>query len=372
MLMTEDIISIARKALMTEMFAAAVYKHLAIKYKDTATGKAFRDVSEMEQGHIVFWSNFLHRRGVDTSLLRHSNIRFTFHKLLLKIIGKGLTLRIMENDESQAIELYSSILEGPGLSDEERESITGVISDELVHENLLTDEETNLGSLTAYIKDAVLGMSDGLVEILSVTTGLAGATGSPMAVAISGLVVGVAGGISMAISTYTSTRSQRQVHEGILRRVVSASKFVGRIFKDRVLDRLEKRGYSKKLSSEVAEETARNPRLLSNVVAEQEYGLREENLGSPKKAALYAGLSNLIAAFIPLFPYFFISNIMMALIISLILATIALAITGFFVSVLANMSPGKKMGEMIITGLGAAAVTYGIGRAASALLGTGI
>ena len=110
-----------------------------------------------------------------------------------------------------------------------------------------------------------------------------------MAVAISGLVVGVAGGISMGISTYTSTRSQRQVHEGILKRIFSASKFVSHIFKERVLNRLKKRGYSKKLSSEVAEETARNTRLLSSVVAEQEYGLREENLGSPT-FSLYSSL----------------------------------------------------------------------------------
>jgi len=371
-MMTEDVIPIAQKALTTEMFAAAVYSHLAAKFKNIAIGKAFGEVSTMERNHILFWSGFLNKRGVDTSSFSHNRIRFILHKLLLKVIGKALTLRIMENDENQAIELYSSILEKTGLSEEERRNITEVISDELIHENLLTEEETNLGSLTAYIKDAVLGMNDGLVEILSITTGLVGATGSPMAVAISGLVVGVAGGISMGISTYTSTRSQRQVHEGILKRIFSASKFVGHIFKERVMNYLEKRGYSKKLSSEIAEETARDTRLLSSVVSEQEYGLREENLGSPTKAALYAGLSNLIAAFIPLFPYFFTSNIFMALVISLILAIVALAITGFFVAILANMPLGKKMGEMILTGLGAAIITYGIGKAASAILGTGV
>jgi len=369
--MAGDIILIARKALITEKFAAAVYKNLAVQYRNNTSGKAFNDVSEMEKKHVIFWSEFLNKRGVDTSLIRPGKTRIIFHKLLLKTIGKGLTLRIMENDENQAIDLYSSILEGPGLSKEEREDITGVISDELLHENLLTSEETNLGSLTAYLKDAVLGMSDGLVEILSVTTGLAGVTGSPAAVAISGLVVSVAGGISMGISTYTGTRSQRQVHEGILKRIAAASKFVGSIFKKRILDYLEKRGYSKKLSGEVAEETARNTRLLSNVVAEQEYGLREENLGSPTKAALYAGISNLVASLIPLVPYFLTSNIMVALIISIILATISLAITGFFVSILAYLSPGKKMAEMILTGLGSAAVTYGIGRAVSAMLGKG-
>ncbi len=370
--MTTDIISIARKALITEKFASAIYKHLAAKYKDTAIGKDFIEVSEMENGHILFWSDFLQRRGLDTASLKYSSLKFTTHKLMLKIIGKALTLRIMETDENQAIDLYSSILEEPELSDEERENITRVISDELVHENLLTNEEASLGSLTAYIKDAVLGMSDGLVEILSVTTGLAGVSGAPMIVAISGMVVGIAGAISMAIGTYTSTRSQRQVHEGILNRIASASKFVGHIFKERVLNYLEKRGYSKKLSGEVADETARDRRLLSKVIAEQEYGVRQENLGSPTKAALYAGLSNLIAAFIPLLPYFFVSNITTALIISLVLATIALAVTGLFVSILAYVPPRKKITEMILTGLGAAAVTYAIGRAASTLLGRAI
>jgi VIT1/CCC1 family predicted Fe2+/Mn2+ transporter len=171
------------------------------------------------------------------------------------------------------------------------------------------------------------------------------------------------------ISTYTGTRSQRQVHEGLLKRIASASKFVGHVLKERVINQFEKKGYTRELSREVAEETARNQSLLSAVVAEQEYGLREESLGSPIKAALYAGLSNLIAAFIPLLPYFFISNVIVALITSLILAAVFLAITGFFVSILAYMSPGTKISEMILTGLGSAAVTYGIGRAASSLLG---
>jgi VIT1/CCC1 family predicted Fe2+/Mn2+ transporter len=365
-----DIISIARQALVTEKFAAAIYSHLAAKYKDSATGKAFNEVSKMERRHISFWSDFLRQRGVDASTIGYNHISLAINKLLLRIIGKSFTLRIMENGENQAVYLYSSVLEGPGLSDEERKDMTAVIGDELVHEDLLIDEQINLGSVTAYIKDAVLGVSDGLVEILSVTTGLAGATGSPIAVAVSGLVVAVAGGVSMGISTYASTRSQRQVHEGTLKRVISASKFVGHVFKQRVLDHLLIRGYSNKISSEMAEETANNPSLLSSTVAEQEYGLKEENLGDPMKAALYAGLSNLLSGLIPLTPYFFISDIITALIVSILLAVVALAVTGFFVSILAYMPPGKKVGEMILTGVISAAITYGIGKIASDLLGT--
>jgi rubrerythrin len=128
--MTANIISVAKEALVTEKFAAAVYKHLALKYKDNQGGKAFLEVSEMEKGHVLFWSDFLKKRSVDTTHLRHSNVRFILHKLLLRIIGKALTLRIMETGENQAIELYSSLLEGNSLSEKE-EDIAKVIGDEL-------------------------------------------------------------------------------------------------------------------------------------------------------------------------------------------------------------------------------------------------
>jgi vacuolar iron transporter family protein len=287
---------------------------------------------------------------------------------MLRLLGRSLTLKIMENDENQAIDMYSSLQDSPDLDAEEKAQLKNILSDELAHESYFTGQESNIGNFTLYIKDAVLGFSDGLVEILSVTTGLAGASGSTMAVAISGLVVGVAGGLSMGISTYASSRSQRQVHEGTIKRIASASRYVGHLFKEKVLNHLIKRGYSRRLSSEMAEETARDQRLLSEVVAEQEYGLQESNFSSPIKAGLYAGISNLIASFIPLLPYFFTRNILSALVVSLILAVIALAVTGYLVAVLANLPPAKKINEMLFTGLVTAGITYGIGRLAAIFL----
>lgn len=196
------------------------------------------------------------------------------------------------------------------------------------------------------------------------------ASGSPIVVAVGGLVVGVAGDLSMGIGTYTSSRVQRQVHEGILKRIVSASRFVAHIFRERVTSYFTNRGYSKKLAEDVAEESSKDHNLLSRVIADEEYGLIEEGLVSPVQAALYAGIANLVGSFIPLIPYFFASHILSAWILSVVLAAVALAATGFFVALLAYMSPGKKVGEMILSGLGCAALTYFIGRGTSVLLGS--
>ena len=109
--MVANTITIAAKALQTEVFAAAIYNYLAAKYPNEATRKAFAEAAEIERGHITFWSDILKKRGVDISRVRTGGSRLALYKLSLWIIGKGLTLRMMENSENQAIEMYSSMTE---------------------------------------------------------------------------------------------------------------------------------------------------------------------------------------------------------------------------------------------------------------------
>ena len=52
----------------------------------------------------------------------------------------------------------------------------------------------------------MLGMNDGLVEVLSVSVGLAGVYGNPFYVALGGLIVGIGGVLSMAIGVLISVR----------------------------------------------------------------------------------------------------------------------------------------------------------------------
>ena len=366
-----DIILTAKQALETELLVKAIYSHIVSNYPNGSVRESFRKVIEMEKLHINFWEDFLKSRGLETAKIKPSSFNRELYKVLLNVMGRGLTLRLMKYYESQAIDLYSEMMDDSGLTDDEKKQLSKVLEDEFVHEELFINESTKYEGFVTHIKDAVLGMNDGLVEILGVTTGLAGVYGAPFSVAIGGLVVGLAGALSMGLSTFTSSRAQRHVQEGVLKRITSSSKFVAHILKDRVVHHLIRRGYSTKLAEEVANESAKDSGMLSNFIAQEEYGLKEEDLGDPSKAAMYAGIANLLGAFLPLMPYFIVKEISVAIISSLILATIALAITGFLVSILASMPPSKKIAEMIFSGLGSAAITYVIGRMASVLLRTG-
>jgi len=99
------------------------------------------------------------------------------------------------------------MLESSELSKHERRELIKILEDELTHGDEFLREESKLEDFLAYVKDAVLGMNDGLVEILSVTTGLAGAYGNPFNVALGGLIVGIAGALSMGIGALVSARA---------------------------------------------------------------------------------------------------------------------------------------------------------------------
>ena len=151
---------------------------------------------------------FLKKRGISVKS-DISMFKVNFLALLFRILGIGLTLRILEIGERDAIDMYSNLLESEELSEEEKRAVRKILEDELIHENDFLEEETKFKDFINHVRDAILGMSDGIVEILSVSAGLAGAYGNPLPVAIGGTIVGIAGALSMGISAYSSARAQK-------------------------------------------------------------------------------------------------------------------------------------------------------------------
>ncbi|RLE67679.1 MAG: rubrerythrin family protein [Thermoprotei archaeon] len=357
-------------ALEDELFSKEIYYALSKFYRGELKKRLLK-LSRMERDHANFFTKFLEKRGIQLSI-KTNRFKISIYTFLLRILGIGLTLRILEMGERGAIKLYSKMLEDSDLSDDEKIMLKKILEDELLHEEELVKEESKFEEFLNHIKEAVLGMNDGLVEILSVTTGLVGAYGSPFHVALGGFIVGTAGALSMGIGAYASARAQRQVHEGILHKVKIASKYVASIFRDRIFSYMREKGYSKSLSKNIAEESFKNKKLLSKIIAEEEYGLREEALESPFKSGIYTGLFYMIGAFVPLIPYFLGLPIFTSLVLSLIFAVLALSVTGFLIAISANLSIRRKIVEMIFFGLGSAGITFIIGRVASILFGLNI
>ena len=189
----------------------------------------------MEHGHAAFWAAFLGRRGVDPASLKVVDLGTRVKFALMRVLGIGLSIRLLELGENDAVAFYSSLLESAEVSEEEREGIRRILEEELVHEQELAEEGALRGFLE-HVRDAVLGMNDGLVEVPSVSMGLAGAYGEPRTVALGGLIVGIAGALSMGIGAYASVKAQR---EGTLRRISLAVVHAPTLFVRRLSEALK-------------------------------------------------------------------------------------------------------------------------------------
>lgn len=367
--MSSRIVDYAIKAFIDEVETREVYYKLSRIHVESEVSSKLKRIAEIEDKHADFWKKFLEMRGVDTSKYKASTFKVNLLALTSKVLGAGLTLKLLESGERNAIELYSKMLEMPGVNSREKVEIKKVLEDELVHEQEFEESEEKFREFVEHVRDAVLGMNDGIVEVLSVSAGLAGVYGEPLPVAIGGLIVGIAGAISMGVGVYTSVKTQGQVRLSILDRVRLASKHVSYLFKSRIEKYMVEKGFSPRLSREVAKEAVVKPEVTSRIIAEEEYGLKEESIEDPTKASIYTGLSYILGAILTLTPYLAGLPTITSMPLSLIVASSVLALTGVFIAVLGGLNLKRKVFELIIGGLGSALVTFSIGRIASSILG---
>ncbi len=366
---TSELIKIATKMYKDEIETSIIYEELSRRTKDPEISRKLQELSKVEKKHSDFWKNFLGRRGVDTSRIRINKKLLRLKIALFKILGYGLTLKILELGENNAIKSYSQLLSSPYLLEDEKQRLKKILEDELVHEDEFEEEESRLKNFLQHVRDAILGMNDGLVEILSVSAGLAGAYGNPIYVALGGSIVGIGGALSMAVGTYISVKAQRDVKLGAIERIKLAARYATNLLVERIKSILVKKGYSWDAVGKIGEDARLNPDILSRIMAEEEYGITEESMEDPRMASLYTGIFYIIGAFVPLIPYFLGLPILYALIFSFIMAASMLAVSGTIVAISSGLAIKKKVLELVLSGLGSAIVTYGIGAVASILFG---
>lgn len=311
-----------------EMKDSTLYRSLAEIERKKSVQEELLKLSSMEKEHADFWKDFLKCRGIKVKEFRPS-LTTGLYKVMRKIFGLAFTSKVMEMGEAKTIKEYYEFYCKADLSEEEKEKLKQIIEDELMHEDIF--HKMSSSEKIEHIRDVFLGMNDGLVEILATVAGLTGAySGNPYIVGVIGSIVGISGMLSMAIGTYISVKNQRQVKEQ-------------KIFENKVLHELLK----------------------------QKTGI-EETLEDPLKAAYYTGLFYLLGTILIVFPFFLGLNSMYALLTSASAAIIAWTISGFIVALTSGLSATRKILEMLVTGLGAATITYTIGSLISSLLGISI
>lgn len=347
-----------------EVIDSMVYEELSKREKDERIRKALKELSGIERNHAEFWKRVLERRGLKMKL-NPPVWKVHLFLLLRRLVGVALTVKLLETAENSAAYKYLKALEKGEYIEEERRILRRIVEEELEHEVLFREEENKRGEWFSHVRDMILGMNDGLVEVLAAVAGLAGAYANPLLVALGGLIVAVAGTLSMAAGAYVSVKSQGEVIGGGLMRLRLMVEVMQDRLKDRLKGLLKQRGVED--AENVAEAIAKERRALYSMLAKEEFG-QEEVKEDPGKAALYTGFFYLVGGIIPVLSFFFAGNSLIALTSSLVLASAALGIVGLFTAIVSGISIGRKVLEMIAIGLGASFITFVIGKLAGTII----
>ncbi|WP_010477704.1 VIT1/CCC1 transporter family protein [Thermococcus zilligii] len=352
----EGMIELAMRFYGDEYSDSVLYAKLSKTEKDKGIKEEFLRLSQIESEHAKFWHGFLKARGVEVKKSGVSRIHELSVRVLRKLLGPGAVASLLELGERSAVQKYFRYLTeySDRLSSDEVEKLKEVILDELEHEQFFRENKKRFHAEN--IRDIILGMNDGLVEILGAVTGLSAVyTTAPKLVGISGVIVGVAGSLSMGIGAFISVRSQRQVNEALRERMKVLFKISPERAKVEIKERLMESGVPEEVAENTAEELAKRGEGAVGL-------LTQEGNEDEVRSALYTGLAYLLGVIFPVLPYFLAPTSTVALPFSILLAGTVLAIVATLVSILSGISMKSKIMEMVTTGLGAAFLSYLFGR----------
>ena len=210
------------------------------------------------------------------------------------------------------------------------------------------------------IREVVFGAQDALVSTVALVTALAVANVGESGILVGGLAGALAGMMSMATGAYLGSKAEQEVQQAEIAHEAAE-------LEDHPAEELaelvvlyQKEGLSFKDAQGVAEHIASDKDLWLRTLVEKELGLSPEMTSRPIKDALTMGAAFILAAFIPVIPYFFgASN-------AIIGAAIGSTLLGLFVlgvvkGRMVQKQPILQGLEVLAIGAGAAVVGFALG-----------
>lgn len=208
------------------------------------------------------------------------------------------------------------------------------------------------------LRAAVLGANDGIVSISALVMGVAGAGGEWHAIFIAGLAALVAGALSMAVGEYVSVSSQSDAEKSFIAREKRMLKENPGAELEELAEAYIEQGVSKETAHVVAKELTKNDALKAHLRIH--FNLDENDLNNPMHAAVSSLVAFAVGGSIP-----FLTIILVPagarVWATTIAVVVALLCVGYLSASVGGASRRHAMTRVLVGGLLAMAITYGVG-----------
>ncbi len=354
-------------AYLDEKSSTYLYQTLAEVEKDPHLAEVYRRLANTEITHADQWEAKAKEKGLALPVFK-PDWRTRMLAWLARKFGPAMVLPSMQNRERTGIVDYSQMEDASKMKGEEESHsrlINQIISTTkggLSGPALAQLEGRHRSSGGNSLRAAVLGANDGMVSNLSLVMGVAGATLGGKEVLVAGIAGLLAGAISMALGEWLSVQSSRELYNY---QIATEKEEIEQNPEEEIAELAliyQTRGISEEAAKSLANQLLQNKDSALDTLAREELGVDPDELGgSAWEAAITSFLLFTIGAIIPLFPFFFLTG-MTAVYVSIAVSAVGLFLLGATITLFTGRSVWFSGMRMVIFGLLAAAVTFGIGR----------
>lgn len=350
-----------------ERASALLYETLADIEKDARIAEVYQRIAKTELKHAEKWVHQAKDAGLKLEEYK-PDLRTRVLIRLGKRFGPSMILPAMQGMEKSGSRAYQKMENALGMSAEENShdrlltQITSTVRGGIAGGVLAQLEGRHRSAGGNALRAAVLGANDGLVSNLSLVMGVAGATLAGKEVLIAGVAGLLAGAISMALGEWLSVTSSRELYT----HQVATEKQEIETAPEEEAEELaliyESRGLTRENAHTLANQILSNKDSALDTLAREELGIDPDELGgSAWEAAITSFILFALGAILPVAPFFFASG-MLAVFWSIGLSVLGLFALGAVITLFTGRGLLYSGFRMVLFGLLAAGVTFGIGR----------
>jgi len=214
----------------------------------------------------------------------------------------------------------------------------------------------------AVVRDAVLGMADGLTVPFALAAGLSGAMVSTGIIVTAGSAEIVAGAIAMGLGGYLAARTEREHYEAERRREWQETIDMPEREADEVASIFRGYGLGDEHVGTVVQAIRSDPNRWVDFMMRFELGLEAPNPARARHSAWTIGGAYVVGGLIPLTPYMLWADRGTALVMSSLATLLALLGFGYLKGHLTGVSPRRTALHTVCIGSLAAMAAFLIAR----------
>src|SRR6266566_589128 len=349
-----------------EADAAYLYRILAAAEPDPKKKDIYSRLADVEDRHVVVWSDLLAKHGHQTGKFRPSG-RARFLARLGRWFGPDFLLPMLLEEEGREVKAYL---------DMHRETPRGSPggAEALILARESADHATTLGEISGkgaepwhktasggFLRNVVYGFNDGLTANFGLVAGVIGAStvNQHQAVVVAGLAGLIADALSMGSSGYLASKSEREVYEYEIAMEKTEVDLMPEIERDELAVIYEAKGMDRDSAHSLATQIMADPQRMLREQVQEELKIGELSM-SPLKEGWLTGLATAFGAAIPVFP-FLVWHGTTAIVISFAIAMLSHFVVGAARSVFTGRGVFRSGFDMFVVGIGVAVIGYLVG-----------